>query len=377
MSKLIIFRLVISVCLILLICQCASANKYSAEANKASKSNKNGKKVPAASGGEIPVPTSIRELDKPYRMAKLNLLWTKAKHRLTDPKLQSLFSELKLHEKAELAYKHYQADGKDKEGLEEARLRKKLIGIMSTYGLLEHFVASEDPALLKHHKPLNDGSNYVAKDVFEDKRLNQLWAKAEKAGFTGEELEALKEEFTHHQEKVDEYMSLLKDVGGPDPDAYKNSVDEEHETWNEIDHKEEESNAVPLKNADYIAKANLLREKHMEIKSGYDNLHRLTAQGKNHQEFVEPKVEGLWRIAKQAQFTRDERASLKEELHHYETRLLKLRHLHTEAALEAARNGKKYDPDNSTKHNIKKHARTVEKLHATIESKILERHVEL
>lgn len=59
-----------------------------------------------------------------------------------------------------------------------------LTGIMSTYGLLEHFAASDDPELLKHHKALNDGSNYAAKDVFEDKRLNQLWAKAEKAGFT-------------------------------------------------------------------------------------------------------------------------------------------------------------------------------------------------
>ncbi|XP_015111684.1 alpha-2-macroglobulin receptor-associated protein [Diachasma alloeum] len=377
MSKFTVFCLLLGVYSILLISQCASENKYSADANKATKPNKNAKKVPIIADGEIPVPTSIRELDKPYRMAKLNLLWTKAKHRLTDPKLQSLFSELKLHDKAEVAYKHYRADGKDEEGLEEARLRKKLIGIMSTYGLLEHFAATDDPELLKHHKALNDGSNYAAKEVFEDKRLNQLWAKAEKAGFTHEELEALKEEFVHHQEKVDEYMSLLKDVEGPDPEAYKNSVDEEHESWNEIDHKEEESNSVYPKKVDYIATANLLREKHIEIKSGYDNLDRLTAQGKNHQEFVEPKVQGLWRIAKKAQFTKDELASLKEELRHYETRLLKLRHLHTEAALEAARNGKDYDADNSTKQNIKKHARTVEKLHADIESRILERHTEL
>lgn len=69
--------------------------------------------------------------------------------------------------------------------------------------------------------------------------------------------------------------------------------------------------------------------------------------------------------------------SLQEELHHYQTRLLKLRHLHTEAALDASKKGKKYDADNSTKQNIKKHARTVEKLHADIESRIMERHMEL
>lgn len=57
---------------------------------------------------------------------------------------------------------------------------------MSTYGLLEHFNDTEDPELLKKHKALNDGNNYIAKDVFNDKRLNKLWVKAELAGFTRE-----------------------------------------------------------------------------------------------------------------------------------------------------------------------------------------------
>lgn len=55
---------------------------------------------------------------------------------------------------------------------------------MSTYDLLEHFTDTEDPMLLKRYKALNDGSNYVAKDVFKDSKLNKLWAKAELAGFT-------------------------------------------------------------------------------------------------------------------------------------------------------------------------------------------------
>ena len=48
--------------------------------------------------------------------------------RLTDPKLQSLFSDLKIHDKEEITYKHLKADGKDDNGLEEAKMRKKLIG---------------------------------------------------------------------------------------------------------------------------------------------------------------------------------------------------------------------------------------------------------
>jgi len=299
---------------------------------------------------------------------------------LTEPKLQSLFSDLKIHDKEELSHKHLKADGKDAEGLEEARLRKKLLGIMSTYGLLEHFAETDDKELLKRHKALNDGSNYVAKDVFDDQRLNKLWSKAERAGFTHEELEALKQEFTHHQEKVDEYKSLLKDVDDGDQERHKNSVDEDHESWNEIEQAEEEpQNEVPgKKKVDFISKANLLREKHLDIKSGYDKLEGATAQGPEHKEFVEPKVQGLWRIAQQAKFSPEELDSLKEELHHYETRLLKLRHLHTEAALEAARKGKSYDLENSTDHHhIKKHARTVEKLHMDIEARILQKHTEL
>jgi alpha-2-macroglobulin receptor-associated protein len=43
-------------------------NKYSAEANKA-------KNVDPSQ-----FPTSLRDLDKPFRMAKLNVLWVKAKN---------------------------------------------------------------------------------------------------------------------------------------------------------------------------------------------------------------------------------------------------------------------------------------------------------
>lgn len=47
------------------------SNKYSAEANK---------KEPKKGINVENVLTSLRNLDKPYRMAKLNLLWAKAKH---------------------------------------------------------------------------------------------------------------------------------------------------------------------------------------------------------------------------------------------------------------------------------------------------------
>ncbi|XP_046616103.1 alpha-2-macroglobulin receptor-associated protein isoform X1 [Neodiprion virginianus] len=353
---------------------CEGLSKYSSAANA------------PAEDASIYVPTSVRELDKPFRMAKLNLLWSKAKHRLTEPKLQALFSDLKIHDKEEIALKHLKAESKDLEGLHEATMRKKLIeifkcflyvGLMSTYDLLEHFTDTEDENILKRHKAMNDGSNYVSKDVFKNRKLNQLWAKAEFAGFTDEELAALKEEFLHHQEKIDEYMSLIADIDAGDTQTHKNSLSNKHENWNMLE-QEEESNDVPGKNIDYLTKVNLMRDKHVKLKDGYDHLERLTAQGPNHKEFIEPKVQGLWRIAQEAKFNPDELMSLKEELRHYERRLLKLRHFHTSAALADGKRGKSEDFDNSTaEKNVKKHARIVEKLHLDLETKIMQKHVEL
>lgn len=51
--------------------------------------------------------------------------------------------------------------------------------------------------------------SYKNKSLFKDKKLNNLWEKAEVAGFTADELNELKEEFNHHQDKVDVYYSLL------------------------------------------------------------------------------------------------------------------------------------------------------------------------
>lgn len=69
-----------------------------------------------------------------------------------------------------------------------------------------------------------DGKDtHINKSMFKDKKLNRLWEKAELAGFTSEEMTALKEEFEHHQEKIDIYYNLLENLGDEDG---KNSVHE-------------------------------------------------------------------------------------------------------------------------------------------------------
>lgn len=56
---------------------------------------------------------------------------------------------------------------------------------------------------------------------------------------------------------------------------------------------------------------NYFREHHKEILDGYDRLNRMAAQGPSNKEFVEPKVQGLWRIATKANFSTHELESLR------------------------------------------------------------------
>ncbi|EEB17579.1 alpha-2-macroglobulin receptor-associated protein precursor, putative [Pediculus humanus corporis] len=341
-------------------------SKYSAEANL----------KPPDKPWVLNPNVNFRTLDKPFRMAKLNLLWSKAQRRLTDVKLKSLFSDLKIHDKEEIAWKRFKSDGNDKDGLKEAELREKLIGIMSTYSLLEHFQDVNDPKKVKVYKAMNDPSiSYINKSLFKDKRLNQLWEKAEKAGFTAEELQALHEEFNHHQQKIDEYYSLLQEVEN-DPDSHKNSINDNLDHFNMLTEMEDKPNVK------YETKVNQLRDLNTEVRDGFDRLNLIAAKGPNSKEFIEPQVQNLWMLAVNSNFTNDELESLKTELLHYEHRLMKLRHLHAEAEFHLSKSPKVTGEKPaqgllSTDEIVKKQEKKVAKLRLDLETKIMQKHIEL
>lgn len=346
------------------------------------------------------------------------MLWSKAVHRLTEPKLKSLFTELKIHDKEELAFKHQKSEKpKDfNDGMKEAEMRKKLIGIMSTYDLLEVMdIDDEKNPELKKHKPYEGkvkSDNYKNKSLFKDKKLNKLWERAELGSFSPEELAALKEEFLHHEEKIEMYYALLekmtnvKDNRGDDHHKSKLTFDrvanwlaelsvlldaineEELEVFNEIVDPNEDGKDMyhdqkrEDKHQEYISKANEVRDKHRELRDNADRLERMTARGSNSSDFVEPKVQGLWRLAQAGNFTAEELASIKVELHHFESRFMKLRTMHAEHALsmEKYKNVKpgdnKHDRLEELDQKIRKQARKVEKIQADLEQK-LTRHSEL
>lgn len=69
-----------------------------------------------------------------------------------------------------------------------------------------------------------------------------------------EELQALKEEFSHHQDKIDQYFSLLNKADLKE-DKYLNSIDENLDRFNMVDKEIEEDN----NENNYILNANKLR----------------------------------------------------------------------------------------------------------------------
>lgn len=80
--------------------------------------------------------------------------------------------------------------------------------------------------ILQAHNSVLD--EHINKSLFKDKKLNALWAKAETSGFSAEELQALKQEFQHHQDKIDQYYDLLETVDDPNADKEKEAYISKH-----------------------------------------------------------------------------------------------------------------------------------------------------
>lgn len=159
--------------------------------------------------------------------------------------------------------------------------------------------------------------------------------------------------------------------------------EEEHESFNEIFEPSEETNEVKRfekkpedKHRKYEAKVNEVREKHREIRDNTDRLERKVSAKSDSDEFMEPKVQGLWKIAQAGNFSADELASIKVELHHFEAKFLKLRSMHAEHALSRERNkdlkpgDKHHDKLDEFESKIKKQSRKVEKLQEDLELKL-------
>ncbi|XP_050701934.1 alpha-2-macroglobulin receptor-associated protein-like [Eriocheir sinensis] len=335
-------------------CVCAFENKYSEQANSKDR---------------------VKVEEAPFRMGKLNMLWEKAVRRLSEPKLNRLLSELKMQDKEELTLKKLRADNMDKDGLKEAELRKKLKNIMEKYGLNAD-LREENRAGAATEAYMNEVKDReILKAIFKDKKLNKLWAKAEASGFTEVELKALKEEFQHHQDKVDEYYALVQEKAQQHQDD-QNTLDNDIKKFDLLQELEASDKSQPNP-------TNTIKEKHRELKNNMDRLHKVTISGPDGKEFIEPKVSGLWKMAIRGDFTREELESLHTELKHYEHRLLKVRHMSSQMDLLQERAGDDIEKLQTSEgqrvmqERLAQQQRKIEKLHEDLEMRIAQRHLEL
>lgn len=292
-------------------------------------------------------------LENPFRSQKCNLLWDKARTKLSSVKLKQLHTELKVHDKETMSLKKLKADGMDKEGLKEAEIRKRFNSIMFSYGLAKSTDTKLDESKVK--------------TIFKDKKLERLWQKAHKVGLEEEELILLKKEFQHHQEKLDQFHQL-KELQAKTKDG--NLM----------------SNHIDLNDESTQFDENTLNGKSKALKEDYDRLHRL-ATNSQPSDFREPKVSGLWKLAQEADFNDEELESLQKELSHFEKRIEKLHHLQAEQKLVDSRhkhfddtelnNGMKTDGRKKMDRKLEKTVDSIDKMHAELAARIASRHSEL
>lgn len=283
-------------CLVAVLCLGvgAMAGKYSRESNEPKLSSSDGKAVE-------------------FRIAKLNQVWEKAQRTQLSPVRQAeLHSDLKIQEKDELQWKKLKVEGLDENGEREAQLRRNFNVILAKYGM----DGKRDTRPMESNS-LKDHDTQEG-DEFDDPRLNKLWNKAQSSGkFLSEELLSLKREFQHHKDKIHEY-NILMDTVSRTEEIHKNVI-----SPLEGDTKE---NALHQKHTE-------LKQKMRDLNQGFERLRKISHEGfTEDSEFREPRVIELWEAAKRANLTKDELDSLKEELHHFETKVEK--HSHYQEQLE-------------------------------------------
>lgn len=324
-----------------------------------------------------------------FKINKLNLIWNKAQHSLGPTKLKDLKNDLSKHEADELSLKKLKAHNQDKDGLVEASVRKRLLSIMAKYSLeryLDDISATPQKAesVFKTEAPKNI-------PTFRDSKLDKLWKKAEKAGFSQEQLMVLHEEFQHQQEKLDDHYETMNVIeeeinrANANMDREENSIEETPEESNKGKYDKKKKNKNK-KESESEKKARLdsnihqsLKEKHSNIKKSIDELAKKISSGAidDKAPFKEARVNDLWLTAQKSNFTEAELKSLKEELKHYESRIEKLKHFQNQ--LERYEIGAKADrsyaeDDKEMKHvknKVKELAQKVNKSDKTIEKKVL------
>lgn len=299
----------------------------------------------------------LRDINAPFRMQKVNLVWQKALKRLTASQQEDLYVDLKIQDKLEMETKKKVTSGLDENGEQEAYTRDKLREILIRHGLHDHFGdADENETWLKNKYGETD--SHMTKM---DRKIAKLWKKAQASGFTDEEMGKLKTELLHHQQKMDEYNQLKNEIGAADG-INDNSIDG--------------LKKLNLDLNDRKGKNKELKTKYKELKEDLKRLERISSVPSESYNFTEAKVIDLWILAKKANFSDEELESLKVELAHFEHKIKKHNH-YVEEVRQIQDNFRQKGKSNVHPHTqekletkLEEYGRKVEKYHREIKKRI-------
>ncbi|XP_071808440.1 alpha-2-macroglobulin receptor-associated protein-like [Asterias amurensis] len=253
--------------------------------------------------------------DLDFRSRIVQQVWEKAKKMKMPPvKMNELRESLLKHDTKVMQLKKHQRDGADADGDTEALLRRRLSDIMRQFGM----IPPEETERRKSREAFKTSGG-----DFSDAKINKLWMKAQQLpNFSALELEQLREELLHHQEKQDQFEQLSEQLYG---DKAKDANRVDRDSIKPVDPKDRSILELDLK------------LQHRSLSRDFQRLSSITIPDGHRGDFVEPRIINLWREAQFSNFTEEELESLKTELKHFEVKLTKFETLHVQS-LEAEKN---------------------------------------
>ncbi|OTF70577.1 alpha-2-macroglobulin receptor-associated protein-like protein [Euroglyphus maynei] len=310
--------------------------------------------------------------DKPFRMQKLNILWNQAYQKLEKRELSQLMEDLKHQDISEIELKKIKAENRDPDGKTEAQVRRQLRMILNKYGLEMDSKFKDDSTT---------PSTVDNKQVFSDKKLEDLWKKVHQLNLNEQELAILKEEVKSFENELHYYHRLINQyydkrenrLHANDKEFFDNHIDPVNFTETLI---EEINEKIQQKHSELKDKLKRIRDK------VYDKDFKLEG------ELDEIQATRLWHLALKSEFNAEELVELKQRLLHYQNFVKKLNYF--SGQLQAHNlNKQNQDVDemdeDSSRKNLHKHIENrmkeldgyVKKLHQQLEEKIRNKHSEL
>ncbi|VDM98869.1 unnamed protein product [Thelazia callipaeda] len=291
-------------------------------------------------------------MDVTFRIKKLNFVWSKAVHHLSD---KSLIKQLKNElDKFDSLYLSAKAGTIKNSKMSIEDLDNKLEKLLEKYGLESALTAYLKKYKWQNEEEMKKANSILPSEKFTDLKLQKLWHAALNSKFSEAALKALHKELKDHERKMKLYDQKVQEFNR----MSDNTLLEDNFERN-----------------DQLSRD--LKEYYKSITDSYDKLHQKIAQV-SHKVFNNEKVENLWQLALQnPNFTASELESIRVELRHFDGHLDKLKYHNEE--LEAAKEKQKklgkinvFDDDvSSFEQENKRLSRKLKKLGNYLEEKII------